>query len=55
MQEDASRVRQGTAPQALACLHNAVISLVKSLGFVGVTQARRHFALNPLEALATVC
>jgi hypothetical protein len=53
--EDASRVRRDHAPHALACLRNAMISLVKSLGYASVTQARRHFALNLHEALAIVC
>ena len=54
MGEDASRVRSGNAPQTLAALRNAVISLVKRLGHTSVSQARRHFALNLDQALSIV-
>lgn len=55
MGEDASRVRRDHAPQVLAALRNAVITLVKTFGFDSVTQARRHFALNFHEAASLVC
>jgi hypothetical protein len=55
MGEDASRVRRDHAPQVLAALRNAVITLVKTFGFDSVTQARRHFALHLHEALSIVC
>ncbi|NDJ76893.1 MAG: ISAs1 family transposase [Chloroflexi bacterium] len=54
MGEDASRVRSGSAPQTLAALRNAVISLVKRLGYTSVSEARRHFALNLEQALSVV-
>jgi predicted transposase YbfD/YdcC len=46
MKEDASRVRSGNAPQTLAALRNAVLSLIKALGYSSVTKALRHFCLN---------
>lgn len=54
MGEDASRVRSGHAPQALAALRNAVISLVKRLGHASLTEARRHYALNLHDALSII-
>jgi hypothetical protein len=55
MGEDASRVRHDSAPQVLAALRNAVITLVKLFGFDSLTQARRHYALNFHEAASVVC
>jgi len=55
MGEDASRVHRDQAPQVLAALRNAVITLVKVFGFDSVTQARRHYALNFHEAVSIVC
>jgi hypothetical protein len=55
MGEDASCIRCDDAPQVLAALRNAVITLVKLFGFDSLTQARRHYALNFLEAASIVC
>lgn len=55
MREDACRVRRGRAPVVLAALRNAVITLVKALGFKSLTHARRHFALHLHHALSIVC
>src|SRR5258707_6028622 len=55
MAEDACRVHQATSPQVLACLRNAVISLVRAVGFSSVKGARRHFALNLNHAFSFVC
>jgi hypothetical protein len=54
MAEDASQVRSGHAPQALAALRNTVISLVHCLGHASLSAARRHFGLNLHEALSIV-
>jgi len=55
MGEDASPVRRDGAPQVLAALRHAVLTLVKSFGFDSLTPARRHFALHLLETLSLVC
>ena len=54
MGEDACRVRSGHAPQALAAVRNAVISLVRLAGRPNVAAALRRFAAKPAEALAAV-
>jgi hypothetical protein len=53
--EDACRVHTADLPQVLACLRNALISLVHLLGMPSVQDARRHFALNLDQALNFVC
>ncbi len=55
MGQDACRVRTQNAPHVLACLRNAVLSLIHRHGFDSPKAARRHFALNLSEALAIVC
>ena len=52
--EDACRVRTGAAPQALAAVRNAVISLVRLAGKTNVAAALRRFAAKPAEALAAI-
>jgi predicted transposase YbfD/YdcC len=57
--EDACQVRTGSAPQALAALRNAIISLVRHEGWSYVPNALRHFdahlqdALHLIGAIAT--
>lgn len=51
MGEDASQVRSGTAPEALAAVRNAVIGLLRQHGWTNVAQALRHFAWSPGAAL----
>ena len=46
MREDASCLRSGNAPQTFAALRNAVLSLIKALGYSSVSQALRYFCLN---------
>lgn len=41
--EDASQVRTGTAPQALAALRNAVLNLLRALGWPLIPDALRHY------------
>lgn len=52
--EDACRVRSQSPPQALACLRNAVISIIHLKGFTSPKAARQHFALHLPAALALV-
>jgi predicted transposase YbfD/YdcC len=49
--EDRSQVRQGRAPQVLACLNNVVIGLAAQLGEANLAAARRAFAYRFDRAL----
>lgn len=49
--EDASQVRSGAAPQALAAWRNAVLGLVRQHGSDNFAAALRHFAWSPGAAL----
>jgi hypothetical protein len=51
--EDACRVRTGAAPQVLAACRNAVLTLVRRLGF-GVVEGREHFQEHRRQALDLV-
>lgn len=54
--EDAGQVRTGTAPQALAALRNAVLNLLRALGWPLIPDALRHYgayAHRALRLLAT--
>ena len=51
MREDASRVRSGAAPQALAALPNTILRLVRSLPGP-LTAIRETFAENRLSAIS---
>lgn len=51
MGEDACTVSSGAAPQALAALRNAVLSLLRKSKIVNVARALRRFAAHPNEAL----
>ncbi len=44
LQEDASQVRRGRAPQVLAALNNTVVSLVAQHGWDNLAKAQREFA-----------
>jgi predicted transposase YbfD/YdcC len=50
--EDRSQVRTGAAPQVMATLRNAVISLLRLAGWHNIAQALRHHAANPRRPLA---
>jgi hypothetical protein len=52
--EDRSGVHAGHAPHALAALRNAVLNLVRLLGYTNVAAACRRFAAQPALALAAV-
>jgi hypothetical protein len=49
--EDASQVRSGAAPQALAALRNALVGLLQQHGYANIAAALRHFAWSPGAAL----
>lgn len=49
--EDASQVRSGAAPEALAALRNAVLGLLRQHGYDKIAAALRHFAWSPGAAL----
>lgn len=42
--EDASTLRTGTAPQAMAIIRNTLIAALRLTGWTNLKQARRHFA-----------
>jgi predicted transposase YbfD/YdcC len=52
--EDASHVRTGAAPQILAALRNAILTLLRRTGATAVAAARRTFAAHPSTAFALV-
>jgi hypothetical protein len=52
MGEDACAVASGSAPQALAALRNAVLSVLRQSNVANVARALRHYAAHPGEALA---
>ncbi|WP_204041364.1 hypothetical protein [Acrocarpospora phusangensis] len=49
--EDASRVRTGNAPRAMATFHNLAIGLADALGWTNMTEAVEHYHTNPAHAL----
>lgn len=52
--EDASHIRTGSAPQFLAALRNAILTLLRRTGMTAIAAARRTFAAHPSRALALV-
>jgi predicted transposase YbfD/YdcC len=50
--EDASQVRGGHAPQALAALRNGLLSLLRSLGWTQIADATRHYGAFASRAIA---
>jgi predicted transposase YbfD/YdcC len=52
--EDASQVRTGAAPNAMACLRNLVIGVLSRAGPVNVAAALRRHARDPRRPLATL-
>jgi predicted transposase YbfD/YdcC len=54
MGEDASTVCMGSAPQVLAALRNAALTLVRSAGWSNVAAGFRHFGIKVNEALRFV-
>ena len=49
--EDAGQQRVGNAPQALAALRNALLSLLRALGWASIADALRHYGAAPHRAL----
>jgi predicted transposase YbfD/YdcC len=49
--EDASQVRTGTAPRAMATVRNTVISVLRLAGMTNIARALRHNARNPRHSL----
>lgn len=51
LQEDQTRTKSAPFGQAIACLNNLLIGLVRRLGWTNLAQARRHFHAHPDHAL----
>jgi predicted transposase YbfD/YdcC len=49
--EDASRVRTGTTPRAMAAFRNLAISLARLAGFNNIAAATDHYRARPADAL----
>ncbi|WP_409467371.1 hypothetical protein [Streptomyces sp. HC307] len=49
--EDASRVRTGTAPRAMATLRNLAIGLMRQAGWANLAAATDHHRSWPTHAL----
>jgi predicted transposase YbfD/YdcC len=54
MGEDASQVRSGNAPQALAAFRNAIISTLRLDGWSYLPNAFRHFCYNVQDSLRLI-
>lgn len=52
--EDASHVRTGAAPQFLAALRNAILTVLRRTGSTAIAAARRTFAAHPSKAFALI-
>jgi predicted transposase YbfD/YdcC len=52
--EDACQMHVGAAPQALAAVRNAVISLVRRAGWTNIAAALRHYSLSVSDALQLI-
>ncbi|MEU2730612.1 ISAs1 family transposase [Streptomyces griseoviridis] len=52
--EDASRVRTGTAPRAMASLRNLATGALRLAGHTGIAAGLRHHARNATRPLATL-
>ena len=50
--EDASQVRVGHAPQALAALRNGLLSLLRACGWTQIADATRHYGAYAHRAIA---
>jgi predicted transposase YbfD/YdcC len=49
--EDAGQIHTGNAPHSLAILRNALLSLLRLLGWTNIAQALRYFAAFPCRVL----
>lgn len=52
MGEDASRIRKGNAPEAMAVIRNLVLALLPKVKNRSRAGVMRHLALHPQKALA---
>lgn len=52
--EDACRIHTANAPQALAALRNALLSLFRAHGWPYITDAMRHYAAAPERVLRLI-
>ncbi|WP_099904151.1 hypothetical protein [Streptomyces sp. TLI_171] len=52
--EDASRVRTGTAPRAMAGLRNLALGALRHAGHDNIAAGLRHHARDPRRPLATL-
>lgn len=52
--EDRSQIRTKSAPQFLAALRNALLTVLRRAGYTAITAARRSFAAYPRRALRLV-
>ena len=50
--EDASRLRTGTAPRAMATLRNLAIALIRQAGWTNIAAAADHYRSRPDHAAA---
>ncbi|MFG3532903.1 hypothetical protein ACGF8B_40330 [Streptomyces sp. NPDC047917] len=50
--EDASRVRTGTAPRAMATMRNLAIGLMRQAGWTNIAAATDHYRSRPEHATA---
>jgi hypothetical protein len=50
--EDASRIRTGTAPRAMATLRNLAIGLMRQAGWTNFAAAADHYRSRPQHATA---
>ncbi|WP_234435967.1 ISAs1 family transposase [Streptomyces sp. NRRL S-813] len=50
--EDASRIRTGTAPRAMATLRNLAIALMRQAGWTNIAAAADHYRSRPQHATA---
>jgi hypothetical protein len=50
--EDASRVRTGSAPRAMATLRNLAIGLMRQAGWTNIAAAADHYRSRPHYATA---
>ena len=56
LQEDASRIRKGTATQTMAILRNIIVFMLHRLGHKNAAAATRYYVCHPdksLEVLST--
>ena len=52
--EDASQIRAGSGPQAMATLRNLAISILKTAGYTSIAAAGRHHARDATRTLETL-